>query len=108
MAKLIAKQDHKFYFALMWLAIGIISSIDLYWAIKNQHIMLYHEQNPVGRYLMRQDGGGVALFMSMKMAGTILALGVLIVLYHYKKLYAWLSIIPLTMAQFFLLYYLGQ
>jgi len=107
MTKLIAKRDHKFYFAMMWIAIGMISSVDLYWAVKNQHIMLYNEQNPVGRYLMRQDDGDVALFMGVKMAGTILALGLLIVLYHYKRLYAWLSIISLTVAQFLLLYYLG-
>ena len=107
MTELIAKRDHKFYFAAMWLAIGIISSIDLYWAVKNQHIMLYNEQNPIGRYLIRQDDGDVALFMGVKMAGTILALGVLIVLYHHKRLYAWLSITSLTVAQFLLLYYLG-
>ena len=108
MIRTIAKQDHKFYFSMMWIAIGLISSIDLYWAIKNQNIMLCNEQNPVGRYLMRQDGGSVALFMGLKMAGTILALGLLIVLYHYKRLYAWLSILFLTVAQFLLLYYLGQ
>tara|TARA_B100000749_G_C18374239_1_gene443113 strand:+ start:430 stop:756 length:327 start_codon:yes stop_codon:yes gene_type:complete len=108
MTELIAKRDHKFYFAVMWLAIGIISSIDLYWAVKNQHIMLYNEQNPIGRYLIRQDNGDVALFMGIKMAGTILALGFLIFLYHHKRLYAWLSVIFLTIAQFLLLFYLGQ
>ena len=108
MTKLIAKRDHKFYFAMMWIAIGLISSIDLYWAVKNQHIMLYNEQNPIGRYLIRQDNGDVALFMGIKMAGTILALGFLIFLYHHKRLYAWLSVIFLTIAQFLLLFYLGQ
>ena len=104
---MIAKEDHKSYFAVMWLAIGIISAIDLYWCIKNQHIMLEIEQNPIGHYLIVKDGGDVALFMGVKMAGTILALAILIFLYHYKKFYAWVSIISITMAQFLLLYYLG-
>ena len=108
MIKLIAEEDRKFCFAAMWLAIGLISAIDLYWAVKNQHIMLENEENPIGRYLIRLDDGSVALFMGVKMAGTILALGLLVFLYHYKKLYAWLSIIFLTVAQFLLLYYLGR
>jgi len=108
MTKLIAERDYKLCFAAMWLAVGLISAIDLYWAVKNQHIMLQNEKNPVGRYLIGLDDGSVALFMGVKMAGTILALGVLIFLYHYKKLYAWSSIIFLTVAQFLLLYYLGR
>ena len=108
MTKWIAKEDRKFYFAALWLAIGLISAIDLYWAVKNQHVMLENEENPVGRYLIRLDDGSVALFMGVKMAGTVLALGLLVFLYHYKKLYAWLSIISLTVAQFLLLRYLGQ
>ena len=98
----------KYYFAVMWLAIGLISAIDLYWAVKNQQIMLHNEENPIGRYLIGLDNGSVALFMGIKMAGTILALGFLIVLYHYRRLYAWLSMVSLTIAQFLLLYYLGQ
>jgi len=108
MIKPIAEQDRKVYFTVMWLAIGWISAIDLYWAIKNQHIMLNNEENPIGRYLIGLDDGSVALFMGIKMAGTILALGFLIFLYHYRRLYAWLSIIFLTAAQFLLLYYLGR
>ena len=108
MTKLIAERDRKFYFAAMWLVIGLISAIDLYWAVKNQHTMIHNEENPIGRYLIRLDGGSVALFMGVKMAGTILALGFLVFLYHYKRLYAWLSIISLTVAQFLLLYYLGR
>ena len=104
---MIAKEAHKFYFAIMWLASGLISAIDLYWCVKNQHIMLENEQNPIGRYLIAKDGGDVALFMGVKMAGTIFALGVLVFLYHYKKFYAWISTISLTIAQFLLLYYLG-
>ena len=107
MIKLIAKQDRKIYFAVMWLAIGLISAIDLYWAIKNQDLMLEMEENPIGRWLLLKDDGDVALFMGIKMAGTTLALGFLIFLYHYQRLFAWISIITLTILQFYLLHYLG-
>tara|TARA_R100000656_G_scaffold71761_1_gene53708 strand:- start:264 stop:590 length:327 start_codon:yes stop_codon:yes gene_type:complete len=107
MTKLIAKEDHKFYFATMWLAIGLISSVDLYWAIKNQHLMLEMEENPIGQWLLSKDDGDVALFMGVKMAGTTLALGLLVFLYHYKRRLAWISVITVTILQFYLLYYLG-
>ena len=107
MIKLIAKQDRKIYFAVMWLAIGLISAIDLYWAIKNQDLMLEMEENPIGRWLLLKDDGDVALFMGIKMAGTTLALGFRKFLYHYQRLFAWISIITLTILQFYLLHYLG-
>lgn len=106
-APIIPKEYYKYYFATMWLAIGLISSIDLYWAIKNQDLMLEMEENPIGRWLLFKDDGDVALFMGVKMAGTTLALGILIFLYHYRKRLAWISIITLTILQFYLLHYLG-
>jgi len=98
----------KYYYALMWVAIGIISSIDVYWAILNQDMMMEIEENPIGRYLIGMEGGGVALFMSIKVAGTIIALGALVFLYHWKQKYAWPIIIAITIAQFFLLSYLNH
>ena len=98
----------KYYYSVMWLAIGIISSIDIYWSITNQHMLMEMEENPVGRYLIHREDGSIALFMSIKVAGTILALGILVSLYHWKKKYAWPTIITLTVAQFLLLSYLND
>ena len=98
----------KYYYAVMWLAIGIISSIDIYWAIVNQDMIMELEENPIGRYLIEKDDGSVALFMCIKVTGTVIALGSLVVLYHWKKKYAWPIIIALTIAQFWLLNYLGS
>ena len=97
----------KYYYAAMWLIIGIISSIDIYWAITNQDMMMELEENPVGRYLIEKDDGSIALFMCVKVAGTVIALGSLVILYHWKKKYAWPIIIALTIAQFWLLHYLS-
>ena len=107
-APIIPKEYHKYYFALLWLSIGLISSVDLYWCIKNQHIIAQIEENPIGRYLIELDQGDVALFMGIKMAGTDTALGALIFLYHWKKRYAWIATITLSILQFCLLYYLGR
>ena len=93
----------KYYYAVMWMAIGIISSVDIYWAIANQDMMMELEENPIGRYLIGVDDGSIALFMSVKVAGTIIALGSLVFLYHWKQKYAWPIIITITLAQFFLL-----
>ena len=98
----------KYYYAILWLAIGIISAIDVYWAVANQNVLMQSEENPIGRYLIEKDNGSIALFMCMKVIGTVLVLGTLISLYHWKKTYAWPTIITLTIAQFCLLSYLGR
>ena len=97
----------KYYYSIMWMAIGIISAIDIYWSIINQSVLGELEENPIGRYLINISDGDIALFMSVKVAGTIIALGVLVFLYHWKQKYAWPIIISLTVAQFFLLSYLN-
>ena len=92
----------------MWITIGIISAIDVYWSIVNQSVLWEMEQNPIGRYLIEKDGGSIALFMAIKVGGTIIALGVLVFLYHWKQKYAWPIIIILTLAQLSLLSYLNN
>jgi hypothetical protein len=98
----------KYFYGIMWLAIGIISSVDVYWSIINQEILIVEEENPIGRYLIEREDGDISLFMSVKVAGTIAALGILVVLYHWNKRYAWPIIIVLTVAQFCLLHYLNN
>ena len=123
----------KYYYTMMWLTIGIISAIDVYWSIVNQSVLWEMEQNPIGRYLIEKDGGSIALFMAILLyysseilisnsiilsekfnisriliGGTIIALGVLVFLYHWKQKYAWPTIIILTLAQISLLSYLNN
>ena len=98
----------KYYYGIMWLAIGIISAIDIYWSIVYQDLLYAVELNPMGKLLISMDGGGVALFMSVKMFGTVAALGLLVVLYHWKKKYAWPAMTTIFALQFILLIYIGQ
>ena len=97
----------KYYYSIMWLTIGIISAIDVYWSVVNQNILWEEEKNPIGRYLIEADNGSIALFMAVKFAGTVMALGALVTLYHWKPKYAWPIIITLTIIQFCLLSYLS-
>ena len=64
-------------FNLMWYIIGFISAIDVYYAIKWREYLLELEQNPIGRMLIKYDADDISLFMGVKVAGTVLVLGML-------------------------------
>jgi len=66
-----------FVFAAQYMVIGGIGAYDTYLSIKYRDSLYESELNPIGRWLIEQDQGDVALFMGIKMAGTILALGIL-------------------------------
>jgi len=61
----------------MWYLIGFISAIDVYYAIKWREQLPELEQNPIGRMLIEYDENDVSLFMGLKVAGTVLVLGML-------------------------------
>ena len=91
------------YFTLLWV-IAVISCVDLYWAIRIGDVLLDFELNPLGVYLM--EVGGLALFMAVKMFGTILSLFILYWLYKRKPKMSWCVIIPVVLLQISLFYYL--
>ena len=90
------------------MAIGVISAVDLYWSIVYQSQLYEIELNPLGRLLISMDNGGVSLFMAVKMLGTVAALGVLVVLYHWRQSIAWPVMISIFIFQLLLLAYIGQ
>jgi hypothetical protein len=104
LTKLFIKHAYVVAYAELWLFIGFISAIDIYVSIKTRAYLLYCEMNPLGRWLIRLDGGDIALFMGIKTAGTVLALGLLVWLYHLKQSWAWPVIIALSLAQLFVLW----
>lgn len=95
-----------FIFTIQWLIIGIISAIDCYWSIRLQDTLYQYEQNPLGKWLIEMGGGDVALFMMVKMIGTIVALGSLVLLYKYKRVFAHISCTCVCFFQIILLLYL--
>ena len=106
--RLFNKYAYAVVYAELWLFIGFASAIDIYMSIKTQEYLLDLEMNPVGRWLIRVDGGDVALFMGIKTAGTTLALGILVMLYQWNKRFAWASIIGVVLMQMFVLWSLQQ
>lgn len=93
-------------FAIQWLTIGIISAIDCYWSIRLQDSLYENEENPIGRYLIELDDGGIALFMMLKIIGTITALGILALLLKFKPKMAHISCFCICILQIALLLYL--
>ena len=64
-------------FNTMWYLIGLISALDVYYAIKFQKMLLETEKNPAGIFLIEIANGDVSLFIGCKVAGTVIVLGIL-------------------------------
>ncbi|HTN77757.1 MAG TPA: hypothetical protein VL096_21010 [Pirellulaceae bacterium] len=69
----------------LWLFIGLVAAYDVYLSIKYQETLQFQELNPVGRWLLEIDNGSIATFMGCKFLGTMITLGVIQVLYAYKR-----------------------
>jgi hypothetical protein len=73
------------WLAALWLFIGIVAAYDTYLSIKYQETLRFQELNPLGQWLLHFDGGSVAIFMGCKFLGTLIALGTILLLFHYKR-----------------------
>ena len=85
-------------FVTLWLFVGLVSAYDGYLTVRYQHMLHILEENPVGRWMMDLDDGlvydrdygyvasnhKVAAFLGCKFAGTILALGLLLLVHRYQ------------------------
>ena len=98
---------HATVMAGLWLFIGLVGALDTYLTVKYRNHMPQVEENPVGCLLMRLDGGDVSLFVGCKVAGTILALGVLAAILRRAQLtFAYAVLVPIALAQLTLVGYL--
>ena len=68
-----------------WVFIAFVAVHDAYLVVLCRDVILDVEQNPIGRYLLRQDDGGVGLFLTVKAAGTAGVCTLLLSLYHYCR-----------------------
>lgn len=94
------------WFSGMWWFIAAVSIYDAYLVILYQNVIINMEENPVGQYLIRMNGGDVTLFVVSKATGTLLVLGVLATLYRFRRIWAYLVAAGLSAYQFGLLMYL--
>lgn len=69
----------------LWLFIGLVAAYDVYLSIKYQEMLRFTEMNPVGQWLLALDGGNVAIFMGCKVVGTLLVLGILQLMYFFRR-----------------------
>jgi hypothetical protein len=98
-----AKFNVPIILGLLWVI--IVSMLDHYYTIKLQENILDYEQNPIGTFLIKLDSGSVALFMTVKMICLWILVITVITLYNIKKLYAYISLISLCIAQLLLIIY---
>ena len=92
-------------FLCCYLFITLVCSIDVYWSIRIENL-ISGEKNPVGVWLINLDSGSVALFMAVKLFGTVLATSFLVWFLHYRSDLCLAVIVPLALLALSLLYYL--
>jgi len=78
-------------YALLWITIAAVSSIDIYWSVRLHESLSDLELNPLGQLIMEADNENVALFMGLKTFGTFLVLGFLIIFYRLRP------VVPMSM-----------
>jgi hypothetical protein len=94
----------RFIFCILWLFIGAVSSYDLYLLIKFRDVLI--EQNPIGQWLISVDNNDISLFSGCKMLGTIIALGILTIIFSYNKKLGLIITSVISVFQLILLFYL--
>ena len=93
-------------YSILWIGIGLISAYDTFWLVKNREFISSIEKNPLGLWLIELADGDVSIFVSLKLAGTILALGILALLYKYRQKWAWVCITSVFTIQIFVIWYI--
>ncbi len=85
--------------------IGLISAYDTFLIVKLQALLRETEQNPIGRMLITEDGD-VSYFVAVKMAGTIVALGLLAAVHRHMPKISLQVAVPMLLFQVALFIYL--
>ena len=73
-------KDNIFFWTIFILVLSV-STVDLYFLIKFQSVIVDEEKNLIGLWLIHLDSGSIALFSAIKMFGTCLSLMI------YKKIF---------------------
>lgn len=93
-------------YALLWITIAAVSSIDIYWSVRLHESLSELELNPLGQLIMEADNENIALFMGLKTFGTFLVLSFLIIFYRVNRKLSWGVIIGVFLFQVWLLFFL--
>ena len=91
-------------FCAMWVVIGFVSAYDVGLSVLNSDVLYDIEQNPIAKYIIGK--GGIPFFVAFKMLGTIVALGVVVLLFHNHRRISWVVTSSLFLTQMCLFLYL--
>jgi len=93
-------------FGVLWLFITFVSIWDCFLTLLMRHQMQVVELNPVGRWLIDLNGGGVAYLLGAKLVGTLLATSWMVLLYERNPSRGLLVTAPVACFQLWLLLFL--
>ena len=93
-------------FALLWLVVIGVSVHDGYLVMVHREAMTTMERNPVGRLLLRWNGGDIWLLLAAKALGTVCAAALLLVLYWTRRRLAGIACAAIATGQLVLLTFL--
>ena len=95
---------------LMWSCVAIIASVsmyDVYWSFKTQFVLAETEQNPIGKWLINLDNGDIALFMTVKMMGTMFVILAIPALFFFRRRWGMSACVSVATFQLCLFCYLN-
>lgn len=87
--------------------IAAVSMYDVYWSFKVQDVLIEYEQNPIGTWLINLDNGDIALFMTVKMMGTMVVVLAIPALYYFRRSWGLICCTSVATFQVLLLCYLN-
>ena len=94
------------WFAAMWFFIALVSVHDGYLVALRRDVIRHEERNPLGRYLIEWNNGGVALLLSVKGIGTVVTCSFLLLMYQCRRRLALAVAGPVACFQLALLLYM--
>ena len=50
-------------YGILWVFVGLVAAIDVYWSIINQEQLYQIELNPLGKFILKVSSGDGAPFM---------------------------------------------
>ena len=94
------------WFLAMWLFIIAVSVYDGFCVLASRATIATVEGNPVGRWLIKANGGDVWLLLAAKAMGTVLAAALLLLLHSMNSRIGWIVCVNVAAFQLMLLYWL--
>ena len=95
---------------ILWSCVALITMVsmyDVYWTFKVQEVIIHTEENPIGLWLINADGGDIALFMTVKMLGTMCVILAIPAIYFYRNNWGMVCAVSVATFQAFLFAYLN-